>query len=183
MMRWLGETPTGRIVNLVRLFLGALGLVTIAVAISTAASVLRMTAPTVPWQLWGAVGLFFGGMVLVMLSASYKIRSNPFLLEFVLDEAHKSNASPDDIAKLIKTLEAHAGVAGVFNRLDFTGASLGTVVAAILVLVLGLIAVRLQVVADYNVFPDIAKLLFGAFVGSYAARSTAASASTWCAEP
>ena len=141
-------------------------------------SVLRDPGPQMPWALWTTLALFLAGVVLVTLSATYKIKSSPFLIEWALQEAQKRNASAADIEKLVKALEAHAGIAGVFNRLEFSGASLGTVASALIVMLIGLVAVRMQVTADYSIFADIAKLLFGAFVGSYAGRAAAAGEQT-----
>jgi len=175
MIQTLGETPTGRIVNAVRMATALLGLAAIALSIAAAGfSVLRDSGPQMPWALWAALALFVAGVLLVGLSATYKIKSSPFLIDWALQEAQKRNASAADIEKLVKALEAHAGIAGVFNRLEFSGASLGTVASALIVMLIGLAAVRLQITADYSIFADIAKLLFGAFVGSYAGRAAAA---------
>src|SRR5262245_26977091 len=175
MIQALGETPTGRIVNAVRMATALLGLAAIALSIASAGfSVLRDPGHQVPWALWASLALFAAGIVLVTLSATYKIKSSPFLIEWALQEAQKRNASAADIEKLVKALEAHAGIAGVFNRLEFSGASLGTVASALIVMLIGLIAVHLRITSDYNIFADIAKLLFGAFVGSYAGRAAAA---------
>jgi hypothetical protein len=171
MFEGFGETATAGIVNIVRVAVAFLGLIAIALAIAVSGlAMLREHGPEMPWTVWAAVGLFAAGIIMLTLSAFYKIMSNPFLIEFALEAAQKNKASTTDIEKLVKVLEAHAGIAGVFNRLEFTGASLGTVVAAILVLIIGLIAVHLGIIAEYATFADIAKLLFGAIIGSYAGR-------------
>lgn len=46
------------------------------------------------------------------------------------------------ILALVRALEAHVGVAGLFNRLGFSGAYLGTVGAAVLVLLIGVYALE-----------------------------------------
>lgn len=173
MLRCLGDSPTGRLVNLIRLCVGFLGLTAVAVAIALASVLLfRDMTPEVPWRLWVALGLFAGGVALLILSATYKINSNPFLVEQALEKAYERKDSIADIERLVVVLEAHAGTAGIFNRLDFTGASLGAVASAILVLLMGVAAVWMKALPkeDFSFFADIAKVLFGAFVGSYAGR-------------
>ena len=82
MIKGLGETPTGRIVNAVRIATALLGLAAIALSIAAAGfSVLRDPGPQMPWALWTTLALFLAGVVLVTLSATYKIKSSPFLIE------------------------------------------------------------------------------------------------------
>jgi hypothetical protein len=176
MVEVLGEDATGKLVTVVRLCVALLGLSAVTLSITITGQVLLRgnQGPQTAWLLWAASGLFVAGLILLMLSAYYKIKSNPFLIESVLREAGKhQGTSTDDVIKLVTVLEAHSGPAAFFNRLNFTGASLAMVVAAIFVMLLGLVAVAHDWVQDYSVFGDLAKLLFGAFVGSFAGRSTA----------
>jgi hypothetical protein len=174
-LQHLGEDATGRLVTVVRLCVALLGLSAITLAISVTGMALFRgnQGSQTALLLWGALGLFVAGMTLLMLSAYYKVKSNPFLIDAVLREASKRpGTSTDDIVKLITVLEAHSGPAAFFNRLNFTGASLAMVSAAVFVMLLGLLAVARHWVEDYAIFGDVAKLLFGAFVGSFAGRST-----------
>jgi len=77
-----------------------------------------------------------------------------------------------EIESIIKTLEAHSGAAGFFNRIGFSGLSLGTIASAFLILLLGLISVKFDIISSsqFDAFVDLAKLLFGAFMGSFASR-------------
>src|SRR5580658_5562807 len=173
---WLmcfGADPTGQLVTVVRLCVAALGLIAIVISMAVTGWVLlrAIPGPETAWRLWGCLGLFVAGMILLMSSAYYKIRSNPYLMESVLDELRKhQDASADDVVKIVTAFEVYSGPAAFFTRLNFSGASLATVVAAIFVMMLGLVAVADAWLpkADYTVFSDIAKLLFGAFVGSFA---------------
>ena len=74
----------------------------------------------------------------------------------------------DKLESFLRTYKAQIGVAGFFNRLGFSGVSLGTITSAFLLLVIGFFAKKMTVVEDYSVFTDLAKLLFGAFIGSFA---------------
>jgi hypothetical protein len=168
----LGETPTGAIVNGSRLLLAFLGALCILLALSSAVYVLIGSSPTLPGgEKWYVpIGAFVAGVAIFRVVKSFSINSNTFLIPDVLREAQKKNYPVDDIDRIVRTLEAHTGSAAFFNRIGFTGLSLGTIAAAFLVLAFGYVGLwnKLIEIKQFDAFMDLAKLLFGAFVGSFA---------------
>ena len=166
-----GRTRTGTIINIARLCLLFLAVVCFALAIVTMGKVGFSAKPTVDLpRVYVAVGMFAGGITLLILSAWFKIQSQPFLLPNILYQQMEQNAPIADVESFLKTYKAQIGLAGFFNRLGFSGLSLGTIASAFLVLIVGMLAVQLSVVArdQFSIFADLAKLLFGAFIGSFA---------------
>ena len=167
----LGTTRTGAIINITRMCLILLAVVFFAFAITFVVRVGYNKEATVdPFPLYLAVGLFVGGVVLIILAALFKLQSQPFLLSDVLYTQMKKAVPMREIESFLKTYKAQIGVAGFFNRLGFSGLSLGTIASAFLVLIVGMIAVRLDILIgdQFSIFSDLAKLLFGAFIGSFA---------------
>jgi hypothetical protein len=170
-MKKLGSTRTGAIINITRLCILLLAVACLALAIVLIARVGFSKETTVNlFRIYTAAGLFVGGIVLVIITAWFKIQSQPFLLSNILYQQMEQNAPIADVESFLKTYKAQIGVAGFFNRLGFSGLSLGTIASAFLVLIIGMLAVQLAVVPkeQFSIFADIAKLLFGAFIGSFA---------------
>ncbi len=169
-----GSSPTGTIVNLARVSIVSLGLFAIGVSIIGAVWLLFTSGTAMPpqWQIYACIGLFIGGVILVALSASYKIQSHPWLLPNVVYDAVGKGKSVTEVESIVRALEAHVGTAGFFNRIGFSGLSLGTIASAFILLLLGLFALQFQILEkqDFAVFADLSKLLFGAFVGSFATQ-------------
>ncbi|MBC7702669.1 MAG: hypothetical protein H7274_01825 [Rhodoferax sp.] len=171
-MMKLGETLTGAIVNGSRLLLAFLGALCILLALSSAIYVLSggpsALAGNERWYI--PIGAFVAGVVIFRAVKSFSINSNTFLIPDVLREAQKKDYAIDDIDRIVRTLEAHTGSAAFFNRIGFTGLSLGTIAAAFLVLTFGYLGLWTAwiEIKQFDAFMDLAKLLFGAFVGSFA---------------
>ena len=112
------------------------------------------------------------GVVVIGVLKAFSISSNPFLISDVLSKAYEKNYKTEDVEIIIKTLEAHTGSAAFFNRIGFSGLSLGTIASAFLLLAFGLVGLSNGWIlhSDFETFMDLAKLLFGAFVGSFANR-------------
>ena len=167
----LGYSRTGVIINITRLCLLLLAAACLALAIVLIARVGFSGEATVNLlRIYTAAGLFIGGIALIILAAWFKIQSQPFLLPNILYKQMEDNAPIADVESFLKTYKAQIGVAGFFNRLGFSGLSLGTIASAFLLLIIGMLAVRLSVVTkeQFSIFADLAKLLFGAFIGSFA---------------
>jgi hypothetical protein len=170
----LGETPTGRLINTVRLGTSVLGLTSVLCAvIATSFALFGVVSTAAPLFYEGCLALFGGGVVLILLSSIYRVKSNPFLVASAVELAVKKDVPIDQVSQLVRSLEAHSGLAGLFNRLGFSGVSLGAVASAVLVLLLGMVAVGFAILpqSDFAIFADLAKLLFGAFVGSFASSA------------
>lgn len=167
----LGKSPTGAFINVTRVCLLFLAVACLTLGIVLVVRVAFSTTATVDLpHLYLAIGVFGGGIVLVLLSAWFKIQSQPFLLPDILYKQMDGKGTIAEAESFLKTYKAQLGVAGFFNRLGFSGLSLGTIASAFLVLVVGMLAVQLTIVPkeEFSVFADLAKLLFGAFVGSFA---------------
>jgi hypothetical protein len=170
-MVWLGmgKTYGGAVVNITRIFLLILAIVFFSFSLILVGKMISSNLTgEINKQLYLALGLFFAGMLLVFSVAGFKIQSQPFLLPNVLYQQMEQGTEMAKLESFLRTYKAQIGVAGFFNRLGFSGVSLGTITSAFLLVVIGFFATKMGVVEDYSVFSDLAKLLFGAFIGSFA---------------
>ena len=175
-MAWLGigKSPTGAVINITRICLLILAVIFFSF---TLILVGKIVSSDLAGQInknfvYLAVGLFCAGIVLIFSAAVFKIQSQPFLLSDVLYTKMEKGSSMDKVESFLKTYKAQIGIAGFFNRLGFSGISLGTITSAFLLLIIGFFAVKMDIVGTegYSVFSDLAKLLFGAFIGSFASE-------------
>ena len=167
----LGRTPTGTFVNFTRLCLTLMAIIAFVCSFIFVGLLIFSKAETIPmWRVYVAVGLFIGGVILIMASAAFSIPSHPWLLPNLIHTAMDKDKGIPEIESFLKTYKAQVGLAGFFNRLGFSGLSLGTVVSAFAILILGMIAIEIGIITKdkFSIFSDLAKLLFGAFVGSFA---------------
>ena len=177
----LGNSPTGSIVNLVRLILGVAALIAIVFSIILV-GVLAFgnTSELSIVKLYIALGLFIAGLILLYSAAQFKIQSQPFLLSYLLEKSMEEKVSTTELESLLKTFQAHMGPGGFFNQIGFSGLALGTIASAFAVLIIGLVSLQLNLIpqAQFSVFADLSKLLFGAFIGSFASTPSAKADST-----
>ena len=175
-MAWfgLGETYTGAVINITRICLVILAIIFFSFSLTL---VPKIVASDLGGQNYNnfvylAIGLFCAGILLIFSAAGFKIQSQPFLLRDVLSQKMEQGAEMDKLESFLKTYKAQIGIAGFFNRLGFSGVSLGTITSAFFLLIIGIIAVKMKVVGTggYSVFSDLAKMLFGAFIGSFASE-------------
>jgi hypothetical protein len=175
-MSIFGANRTGVIVNITRLILLLFSAIWLTMAVITSARLAFYESQTINlFHVYLAIGFFVSSVVLLALVALFKIESQPFLLSNIIYEQMEKNVALRDVESFLKTYKAQLGVAGFFNRLGFSGLSLGTIAAAFALLLIGMFAVRLNIVTpdQYPIFSDLAKLLFGAFIGSFAAQRRA----------
>ena len=168
---------TGAVVNATRAVLGVIGLACSALAIGMTLHLLLLPTPLAmddprwyfpPAALAAAFGFF-------LMAKHFSINSVPFLIPDTLRWAHESGKyDAAQIESMIRTLEAHTGRAAFFTRIGFNGVALGTITSALLVLGTAVAANNYKWTdpKETAAILDLAKLLFGAFIGSFATRAS-----------
>jgi hypothetical protein len=166
---------TGAVVNVTRAGLSVIGLGFSVLAIGATLHLLLLPKPLgVDDPRWfvplAALVAAFGFFV---VAKHFSISSVPFLIPDTLRWAHESGKySAAEIESMIRTLEAHTGRAAFFTRIGFNGVALGTITSALLVLTIAVAANHYKWIEpkETAAILDLAKLLFGAFIGSFATR-------------